>query len=174
MPRLLTLRLLIRPLIPSDASAVHTYHSQPDISRYQSWAQLPRAELSQRIARFAEVPPGTPDTWYQLAIELRESKQLIGDIGLHTLADPHETEIGITLAPEHQRQGHATEALSALIHHLFTRLHIRRLLAHTHPDNTPSQALLRRLHFQAEPPPTEPPVAPDQPADLLFTLTPPA
>ena len=150
MSPILTPRLLIRPMLPADAPSVHAYHSHPDICRYQSWAQHSIAELSRRITAFAATPPGTPDTWYQLAIELRESSTVIGDIGLHTLADPRLMEIGITLAPEHQHHGHATQALQALLNHLFTQLKTHRVHASVDPRNTPMITLLHRLRFRQE------------------------
>ena len=43
--------------------------------------------------------PDVPGTWFQVAIELAETGELIGDCGLHTLEDPAgQSEIGFTLA----------------------------------------------------------------------------
>ena len=56
-------------------------------------------------------------------------------------------EIGFFVAPEHQRQGIATEALNAVIRHLFQTYHLGRLTADVDPRNTPSIMLLKNLGF---------------------------
>lgn len=57
--------------------------------------------------------PNQPGTWFQYAIALPESNQLIGDCAIHTLAsEPRNVEIGFTLPPEYQGMG-----LSFLPHH---------------------------------------------------------
>ena len=73
--------------------------------------------------RADDAPSRRTGTWFQLAIELVETGELIGDCGLHTLADrPGQAEIGITMACEHQGRGYATEAVSCLLDYVFRRL----------------------------------------------------
>lgn len=91
------------------------------------------------------------DTWFQLAITLKETGLLVGDCGLHSLKhDPHQSEIGINLAPDQQGKGYATEALTAVLDFLFSILGKHRVSASTDPRNEPTIKLLRSLGMRQE------------------------
>lgn len=65
--------------------------------------------------------PNQPRTWFQYAIALPESNQLIGDCAIHTLdSELRIVEIGFTLAPEFQGKGYIHEALSTFHTKLFS------------------------------------------------------
>jgi RimJ/RimL family protein N-acetyltransferase len=95
------------------------------------------------------VIPNTPDTWLQLGVYLHNGP-LIGDIGLHFLEDGAQMEIGYTLAPEHQGQGYAFEAVKAVIDFLFLDLKKHRVTASVDPENQRSINLLKKLGFRYE------------------------
>ena len=100
-----------------------------------------------------------------LAVTLRDTGQLIGQVGYVPCLMPFDQitelypgvtpsgffqpEVGLFWAidPEHQRQGYAVEAASALIADAFsnTRWNIRRIVATTEYDNAASQAVMRKL-----------------------------
>jgi hypothetical protein len=55
--------------------------------------------------------PDTPGEWFQFAVTLRATGQLIGDCAAMPRADdPSQCEIGFTIAPGYQGRGYATEA----------------------------------------------------------------
>jgi ribosomal-protein-alanine N-acetyltransferase len=56
-------------------------------------------------------------------------------------------EIGLFYAvhPDHQRQGYATEAASALIDYAFQSLKLKRLIATTRYENVASQGVMKKL-----------------------------
>ena len=56
----------------------------------------------------------------------------------------------MTVAPSHQRRGFATEAVTALLDHLFGRLQKHRVLASVDPRNLPSVALFQRVGMRRE------------------------
>jgi len=57
---------------------------------------------------------------------------------------------GYIIHPAHQRQGIATEALSALLDHCFGDLGLHRIQAFIHPENTGSRRLVETLGFRCE------------------------
>ncbi|HSK22425.1 MAG TPA: GNAT family protein [Egicoccus sp.] len=145
-------RVRLRRFRPADAEALAAYRSDPDTARFQSWSTPYPLEMARDlVVQFAADEPGTPGTSFQYAIERLEVPGLIGDVMLSTGADVRLVEIGFTLAPEHQGQGYATEAVGLLLDHLFApgnRVH--RVAASIDPRNTRSAALLERLGFTRE------------------------
>ena len=151
-PSLLPTRsLLLRRLQRDDAQALCAYRSLPEVARYQSWEKFGPDDAARLLDDQKDRDVGIPGTWLQVAIVENGTGQLIGDCGLHCLADePRQFEIGVTLTPSRQGQGYATEALECLLHYLFTALSARRISAITDALNDPAVALFRRLGFRQE------------------------
>jgi RimJ/RimL family protein N-acetyltransferase len=145
-----TERLVLRSLRASDAERVHAYRSIPEVAQFQSWDTQSldevRAYIASQVALRSEEPG-----WYQLAIADRSTDRILGDLGVHILEiDPRQVELGFTLAPDAQGQGHAAEAVRAILGHLFVALGKHRVIASTDPRNERSIALLRRVGFRLE------------------------
>ena len=145
-----TERLLIRQLEFSDAEAFWCYKKMPDAVRFQTWRPTSLYEVEQFIQKMRDVAPCTPDAWLQVAVCLKDSGTMIGDIGLHFLADPAQMEIGYTISPNHQRKGYGTEAVRAILGYLFDTLEKHRVTASLDPRNAPSAAVLEKLGFRKE------------------------
>lgn len=152
MNRFTTTRLLVRPLQLADSGAVFDYRSDPAVMRFQMWHPASEREVRQFIREQRGLTPGLPGHWFQFGIVEQSSGRLLGDCGLHTpLSTPDSVEVGLTLRPDCQRQGYATEVLTALIHYCFTTLHVRSVIARTHPDNLRSIRLVSRCGFPTNP-----------------------
>jgi RimJ/RimL family protein N-acetyltransferase len=150
-PQIATQRLSLAPLRPDNAAAFYEYRSDREVSRYQSWEPGSLDEAAQFINGLQSLAFDTPGTWFQLAIRPRDSSLLIGDLGVHFPADdPHQVEIGFTVAPKHQRQGFGIEAVTGLLGFLFGTLQKHRVFASVDPRNEPSIALLKRLEMRQE------------------------
>src|SRR5262249_1348922 len=122
-----------------------------EVARYQSWESFGPDAGAGLIAEHSHQEPNVPGKWFQLAIVRSDTGELIGDCGLHCPLDyPCQLELGITLAPEHQGRGYATEALSTVIQFAFTSLEKRRITAVTDAENGPAAALFLRLGFRQE------------------------
>ncbi len=127
------------------------YRSDPEVSRYQDWSPASIDEVAAFIERMAKVELGERDSWYQLAIRPRDADAtLIGDLGLHFTANRAEAELGITVAPAHQGQGHAGEALRAALALLFGPLAQHRVFASVDPRNHASVRLFESLGMHRE------------------------
>jgi len=150
-PTILTERLNIRRLELRDSEAVFNYRSDPMISRYQNWEPESVGEIQSFITGLEKICLGTPGQWYQLGLCVRSSGELVGDCGIHVqVHDPRQVEIGITLAREFQVRGFATEALRAILGHLFLTLGKHRVFGSVDPRNTPSLALMERVGMRRE------------------------
>jgi RimJ/RimL family protein N-acetyltransferase len=138
-------------LVEADAPAMHKYRSDPEVCRYQSFEPGPLADIEAFIGRLQGDQFNVPGTWFQLAIRLEESGQLIGDLGIYFSADdPQQAKIGFTLSPDYQGRGYATEAVIGVLDHLFGSLQKHRVIASVDPRNGPSIALLKRVGMGQE------------------------
>jgi RimJ/RimL family protein N-acetyltransferase len=149
--RLLSPRLILRRFRGSDLVPFCGYRSDPRVARYQDWESWSEEDGRQFLERQMTLHPDVPGTWFQLAIELAEKSALIGDCGLHTLADrPGQAEIGFTLAREHQGNGYATEAVDCLLDYAFGTLGKHRVIAVTDTRNAPAARVLERVGMRRE------------------------
>lgn len=143
-------KLLLRNLVSEDAAPMFAYRSHPEICQYQSWEPKSVQEVESFIDTISKKEFDTTG-WYQIAIVLENDGSLIGDCGIHILEDDRRlAEIGISLAPERQGNGYATEALNAVLNMLFVDLRKHRVFASVDPLNLPSMTLMKRLGLRQE------------------------
>jgi RimJ/RimL family protein N-acetyltransferase len=145
-------RLVLRRFRPEDLDAFVAYRSDPEVARYQGWeAPYPRAEGARFLAELQATHPDTPGEWYQIAVALRQTGQMIGDCAVHTDADdPRQAEIGFTIAPGRQGHGYATEAVRRLLDYLLVELGKHRVHAKCDDRNLRSAALMERVGMRRE------------------------
>lgn len=148
-PRLETERLTLRPMTRDDIDFLLKHFGDPETNRYSSYEDLKtREEAIQLYRDFME--PGHP-TRFRLGVELKETHQLVGTLGLHGLnRRDRRAEIGFDLYKDHWGKGIMTEAVRALINYGFQQMNLNRIEATTDPENTRSIKLLERVGFQKE------------------------
>ena len=149
-----TERLLIRPLDPDkDVDDVFAYQSQADVCRYIPYEPRTREQIADRLAD-PERTRSTLDKDGQvmsLAVELRETGRVIGDVVLIYGSAEHQcAEIGYVFNPDQQGNGYATEACHVLLALAFDGLRVRRVTARIDDRNVASAAVLRRLGMRQE------------------------
>jgi len=153
--QLTTPRLLIDGLRSEDSAALFHNRADPDVRRYQSRWPASIDDALGFIETCLAVAPNTPGTWFQRAIRLTDTGDLIGDLGLHFIAEAESTiELGITLLLRYQQRGYAKEALNAVLGFVFDDLEKHRIYASVDPRNHASLKLLegvgirKEAHFQ--------------------------
>ncbi len=148
---IVTDRLALRDLEPSDGPRVFSYHKHPEVSRFQSWGTESVDAVQSYIRSLSGVDPAACAGWYQVGIFLQTSCKLIGDCGFRPLAaSAEQVGVGITVAPEYQGQGYASEALRALLNFLFAILEKHRVIGSVDPRNVPSIKLLQQVGMRQE------------------------
>jgi RimJ/RimL family protein N-acetyltransferase len=147
-----TERLILRSFRPADAEDLAAYRSDPAVARYQSWeAPYSLAKAKAFVDALEPIRPGTPGEWYQLALQLKASGQLIGDCAFLVLVEvSQQAEIGFTLARAYQGQGYMTEAARRLLDYLFETFALHRVCAICEVENAASARLLERLGMRRE------------------------
>jgi aminoglycoside 6'-N-acetyltransferase len=146
-------RLLLRRFEERDALPFQRYRSDPEVARYQGWNVPYTLEQAQEFvaAELSTPVPRPKGQWLQLALAVRSTGEMIGDIAFYRLErDERQAEIGITLDRAHQGQGYASEAMTCLLEYLFGELGLHRVCANTDPRNTASARLLGRAGFRFE------------------------
>ena len=136
--RIVTGRLVLRRAREDDLEAMHAVLSHPVAMRY--WSSLPHRELAETREWLGNMIASDPALSDDFLIE--HAGRVIGKVGCYRLP-----EIGYILHPDHWGHGLATEALGAVIPHMFACHRIDALRADVDPRNTASIRLLERLGF---------------------------
>ena len=144
-----TERLLIRKLAAKDAQVFFQYRSIFEVYRFQSFKPKNMKDVDAFYSSLAGYP-NIRNTWFQLAVCLKDDNRLIGDIGMHFLDDDEHAEIGYTINPDFQGKGYGLEAVSAAIKYLFTALDKHRITASVDPENKKSIRLLEKAGMRKE------------------------
>ncbi|NFP91312.1 GNAT family N-acetyltransferase [Clostridium sporogenes] len=146
-----TERLILKGITPSDVKSMFKYRSNPQIYEFQYLKPQTVQDVENYIYAKTCKVPNIPNTWYPLGIFIKESDELVGDMGIHFIGpDSLQVEIGYTLSLEYQGKGYATEAVIGVIDHLFNNFNKHRILASVDPRNTRSIALLERIGMRKE------------------------
>lgn len=146
-----TARLYLDGLLSTDAAALFDYRGDEAVARYQGWRPVDVAEAADFIDRQASQAFGEPDSWCQLAIRDRETRELLGDLGVHFPASTDDPiEFGVSLRPEKQGRGYAREAMALVLDRAFREWGYRRAVGSVDPRNVGSIALLKSLGFRQE------------------------
>src|SRR5689334_13941668 len=78
-----TERVLVRRFRAEDAEAFAAYRRDPDVARYQFWEpDMSLEEAVETVRQYAAADENAPG-WFQYAVELRQERVLIGDIGVN-------------------------------------------------------------------------------------------
>ena len=141
-------RLVIRGWRHDEAARLLDIQSRVEVVRWLGdGAPVLMADLTEahaRIDRYA-ARSATPPLGFW-AVAHRTSGVVVGSVLLLTLpnAVDGEVEIGWHLHPDSWGHGYASEAAAAVLRHGFES-GLREILALTHLDNAPSQAVARRI-----------------------------
>ena len=134
-----TARLILRPARADDLEAMHGVLSNVEATRW--WSTPPHATPDQTriwLDSMIEAPVDASDDFI-----VERDGRLIGKAGFWRLP-----EIGYILHPDAWGQRLATEALTAVIDHVFATRDVETLTADVDPENVASIRLLEKLGFE--------------------------
>jgi len=144
-------RLLLRPMEPGDAVALHAYQSLQEIAQYQYWEPRSLEEIRAKLTEWTGMCRLDGEGTLAFAVESRAELKLIGDVSLRvTSVEARQGTIGFTLHPAHQGRGFATEACRALLQIGFRDLGLHRIFASCDARNTGSWRVMERLGMRRE------------------------
>lgn len=162
-PILKTERLILRPMIPSDAPALFKLRTDPVINRYID--RLPTAELEDVLRFIEKIDKGIRDNhWLYWAITEATHREdldqevlpgrevlpnrLIGTICLWNFVPTDDkAELGYELSAARQGRGLMSEAVNAVLAYGFGTIGLSAVEGAVHPENAASVKVLKRAGF---------------------------
>ncbi|MFA5084369.1 MAG: GNAT family N-acetyltransferase [Candidatus Paceibacterota bacterium] len=151
--RLVTKRLILRPIEKKDAKDLVENLNNIKVSRYLLRVSHPYRlkDAKSWIGYCSKESKEKPQKVYDFAIELKSEKKQIGGIEIGNVDRfQGKAEVGYWLGEKHWGQGIASEALSAIIDFAFNKLNLRRLEAGVFMENKASSRLLEKFGFKKE------------------------
>ena len=145
-------RLILRSFQDSDLESFLAYRNDPEVAKYQSWnVPYPRENGIQFVDLMKMISPTSQGEWYQVAVELKSTGEMIGDVAFCTLLyDQQQALVGYSLARPFWHQGFAFEAVGCLLKYLFEERGLHRVIAECDVENIASWKLLEKLGFRRE------------------------
>ena len=148
MPEIISERLILRPVILSDASDVFEYSNRPMVGPNAGWK--PHESLEETIEVMKMIFIDQETIW---GIVLKESGRMIGTIGL--VADPKRENpsakmLGYAISDQHWGRGYMTEAAHSVIRYGFNQCSLELISAYCYPENTRSRRVIEKCGFAYE------------------------
>ena len=148
MTTLSTARLVLRPLVASDAPAYAEMRFHPAVARWLSRPEGSPQDLAERnIATFAALWDTDGHAPWGMFLRQPDGRagRLIGQGGLRIIPEFAATELLYAMHPDAWGKGYATEMGAAALRFGFESRGLPAIFAITLPDNAASQAVMRRL-----------------------------
>ena len=149
-PVLVTMRLKLRQILPADADALFAMHSDADTMQ---WYGVDPLKHPAEALRLAELFAGwfAAGSGYRWGLERHEDGRLIGTCGLFRWDRSWRNCVtGYELARDCHGQGYMREALAEILDFGFNEMHLHRIQAEAHFNNTASIGLAKRMGFEFE------------------------
>lgn len=146
-----TKRLVLRKFSGEDTyDMFNNWAFDPEVTKYLTWPNHSDIEVTIRILKMWMDSYKNID-FYHWAIELKETKQVIGSISLINIDDYNENcEIGYCLGKEFWNFGITTEAFSSIIEYAFNQLGFKRITGKHHVCNLASGRVMKKCGLKYE------------------------
>jgi [ribosomal protein S5]-alanine N-acetyltransferase len=156
-------RLVLRPPVPEDATALAPMYADPEVMRYVGDGRtLSRRETERSVRRMIE--RWEADGFGLFTTVRKDDGAVIGRVGLlvwntetwepttraESANGPTEVEVGYTLGRDYWGRGYATEAAAAVRDYALEQLGAGRLIALIIHGNTASENVARKLGLEYE------------------------
>lgn len=144
-------RIALRELGKADAQHIHEHAKDWKVSRYLSNLPHPyRLKHAKEFIKKAKLR-AKKKTEHHLGIELKQTGQIIGIIGLSEIDKKHKRAvIGYWLGRKHWGKGLAKEALRLMLKFGFRKLGLLRIHGQVMKPNSRSANLLKKAGFALE------------------------
>jgi [ribosomal protein S5]-alanine N-acetyltransferase len=149
-----TPRLILRDHLLSDLAALHAWMSNPTVMAYLNWKTTKPEETLKHLQASLAENANPQRTKYFFAIVCKETREIIGDVGLTVLSlngAGRVGELGYFLLPRYWGKRYATEAAQEVIDFGFAELHLAKIIANCDRANLASERVMQRSGMQKDP-----------------------
>jgi ribosomal-protein-alanine N-acetyltransferase len=140
-------RLIIRDHIESDLYAMHSWISDEFTMKYLDWKTNSIDQTRKYLTKAIEEVKSSNRRKYFFAAELKNSGQIIGDVGF-TIKSKNEfggiADSGFFFRPQFWGQGYASEALAAIHRFAFDELNLHKVIAGCDSENKASERVMMK------------------------------
>lgn len=142
-PELITSKLKLRKIRPSDISSLLKYCNNKNIS--DQIINIPYPYLEEdAIFRMNFILQGFKNKErYVFAITFKDNEELIGEIGLHLDKTNNSAQFGYWIAEPFWSKGIASEATAGILKFGFEKLSLNKIYATHYPDNVASGKVMQ-------------------------------
>lgn len=139
-----TERLILREWREDDKDDLFEYAKNPVVGPFAGWKPHENVEESLKIiGHFIN----GQDCW---AVELKESRKIIGSVGLHRQGYDGYLSLGYVLSEPYWGRGYAVEASKKILEYAFNSLGNNIVAATHYPHNQRSKRVIEKLGFTYE------------------------
>lgn len=148
-PTLTTPRLVLRPFVPSDATAVQRLAGAAAVA--EMTLNIPHPYEDLMAEGWIATHPGLWESRTAVTFAITHAEYgLCGAIGLQLVPTHHRAELGYWIAQPYWGQGFATEAARAILTFAFDVLELNRVQASHLPRNPASGRVMQKVGMQYE------------------------
>lgn len=140
-----TNRLTLRPFSKVDALAVYKLSREETLRRRMPDQVYDTADEAADAIAFLKDKALAGELPYVLGVEIRETKELIGHVGLSPI--PEGVEIGYAIGMAYQRKGYGAEAVAAFSAWAVRHFSLPGIWAILMADNEPSRRVLEKASY---------------------------
>jgi len=146
-----TPRLILRRLRAGDWKDLLEFLSDEELPEYSARAPMDEQEILRWLENDSPVKLTTADQTFYLGLEVQEGGKLIGFVNLR-FADPQrlQAEFNVVINPSYQRNGVATDAVTALLDFCFNGISLHRLTASCDSRNIAARGLCEKVGLRRE------------------------
>ena len=141
-------RLVLRPIVLTDAQAIFEYSRRPLVGPNAGWKPHESIEETLDIMKMMFLEQET--VW---GIVIKETGDLIGTIGLiddPKRENPSAKMVGYAMSDLHWGRGYMTEAVRGAIQHGFEKCGFTLISAYCYPENARSKRVIEKCGFVYE------------------------
>ena len=140
-----TEHLTVRQFEPDDAERLYINHSEEKVKKWfpnECYADIDEARGAAEFYRDCVDNKRMP---YVLAVQSKETGELIGDAGISEVdGKENEVEVGYQICDQYSGRGYATELLGAMTGFAFSNLNVRVIYGRVVHGNTASARVLEK------------------------------
>lgn len=145
-----TERLRIQPFCEDDLDIIFQLYSDEEIMKYMPNDYMNQEAAAKHLAKILQAWKEVSLTDCEMLVFAKHSSEKIGRCRIHLDQETDSAMIGWLLLKKEWGKGYATEITNALLDHAFDTLHVRRVCALCHPDNTASWRVLEKCGMRRE------------------------